>query len=393
MVEGSLPGFHPDMFGHPPSNITTSNPLSSNSTMTNDSPSIDPVTNDSNSEVVNNVPETVSVNKLVVNEVLCYLQHNLNKYSTTNVKGTMSKFYTECEIQAAKELLFNIPLVSGLVPSHSRKGNNKKFREIDDIVSVFLVIDEKMLISSLPTFAAVNLSRIPTYTHEEENVGGILARLSSLEKEFTEWKQVTTCNNNKLAELQRKDTEPVPLPPPTQIPATSARTFANALNSGIPVLKTRPDGLPLRPVFRSRIVSLAESEGSIPKRRREELDDDVSENGWQNQKPKRRGKTGKRENCTLSGGEALFDIFVSHLNKTTGTDELSDFLAKESIKVISIRKTSHVEANFASFKVKIERKHYDKLCGEDAPLFWPVNVMCRPFVDKKVDKSSGGTIG
>jgi hypothetical protein len=299
----------------------------------------------------------------------------------------MIKFYTECEIQDAKQTLFAIPLMSGLVPTSNRKGNNKKIREIDDIVAAFLVLDEKMLITSLPTFVAANLSRIPTYTHEEENVGGILARLSSLEKEFSEWKNITTSNNNKLALLQSKQTDPVMLQPCKQ---TSASTFAEAVISGEPAIpRERPSRIP----YRQRLVSLAESvqsEGSVKRRRTDS--ENNSENAWQQPKAKRRGKTGKREDCALSGGESLFDIFVSHLNKSTSPEDLSSFLSKESITVISIKKTSHAEANFASFKVKVERRHYEKLCGDDAPQFWPVNVMCRPFVEKKFERSSGGTL-
>jgi hypothetical protein len=331
-------------------------------------------------------PEPVTSNQsIVINEALCYLQNSLDKYSTTNVKGTMNKFYTDCEIEAAKQVLFSNPFVSRLVPSvPSRKGNNRKVREIDDIVSAFLVVDEKMLVSSIPKFVAADLSRIPTYTQEEENVGGILARLSSLEKQLNEWKDITTSNNNKLAELEQKQSVSI-VPPPPISHSTSAPSFAEALASGPQVL---PADQQRRVPFRPRIVSIAGSEVSY-KRKRD--DDEASNNSWQKPKPKRRGKTGKREDCGLSGGESLFEIFVSHLTKSTTSDDLTNFLTKESVKVISIVKTSHDDANFASYKVKVERANYEKLCGDEAPSFWPVNVMCRPFIAKN-NRQSGGTL-
>ena len=63
----------------------------------------------------------------------------------------------------------------------------------------------------------------------------------------------------------------------------------------------------------------------------------------------------------------------------------------EQVEVFNIVKTSNEEARFESFKITVDRECYDKLCGDNAPLFWPQNIYCRPFVKKKADTPRRGT--
>ncbi len=115
-------------------------------------------------------------------------------------------------------------------------------------------------------------------------------------------------------------------------------------------------------------------------------------NAWQQVQSKQRKKpaaVGKRNNCAISGGQSLLDVFVSHLVKSTGAENLKSFIESENVTVIDIEKKSKDEARFESYKVTVERKHYEQLCGDGASNFWPDNVFCRPFVKPKVNFTAG----
>ena len=89
---------------------------------------------------------------------------------------------------------------------------------------------------------------------------------------------------------------------------------------------------------------------------------------------------GKKTDCSISGGRDTYDIFVSHLDKSTTTTQLSDYIVSQNVKVHAIDKVSRDVAFYSSFKVKVYREHHNLLCGEGAPDFWPEFVRCRPFI-------------
>lgn len=80
----------------------------------------------------------------------------------------------------------------------------------------------------------------------------------------------------------------------------------------------------------------------------------------------------------------MFDIFVSHVVKGTSPEDIKSHLEEKSIQVHEIEKTSKDESRFDSFRVKIDRGHYDTTCGSGAETCWPLNVSCRPFYRPKV---------
>jgi hypothetical protein len=88
---------------------------------------------------------------------------------------------------------------------------------------------------------------------------------------------------------------------------------------------------------------------------------------------------GKREKCAISGGPAHVEIFVSHVAKHTGIEPMKSFLEKEQIPVIDIVLKSNANSRFDSFKITVDKKFKDHLCGDAATAFWPENIYCRQF--------------
>ena len=107
-------------------------------------------------------PSSLS-SSFINNEALCTLQFFYSKLPKNDLVAILSEFYTADEITVAKNALF--AAAKGACPDNvqqpvSCRGTNKRYADMDDTVTLFAIMDAKQV--SLPTFTAVNLTRIPT---------------------------------------------------------------------------------------------------------------------------------------------------------------------------------------------------------------------------------------
>lgn len=93
--------------------------------------------------------------KLVINEVLCFLQNWSNHRTHDTIVKLSCSFFTVDEITHAKEVLFNC--VSTTRRKISRKGADKSKLDIQDMLVIFL----ELAVPHSIIFVAQNLSRIP----------------------------------------------------------------------------------------------------------------------------------------------------------------------------------------------------------------------------------------
>jgi hypothetical protein len=100
-----------------------------------------------------------SQNTFINNEVLCSVQFFYSQLPKSDLTSILSEFYTHDEISAAKSVLFS-SAKGACPPQVTRRGTNKRLTDMDDTTSLFALLDAKKVV--LPTFTAVNLSRIPT---------------------------------------------------------------------------------------------------------------------------------------------------------------------------------------------------------------------------------------
>lgn len=180
---------------------------------------------------------------IIINELLCYVVSSINKYSIDTVKTTAAKFYTDEEISKGKAVLCNFDTSKLVKQIHqNRKGENKKFRELDDILCFLNFLDEKSLFNTLPTFVAADLERIPKYT-SDETVTAVLSRMSSLEQQMQDLRELVAKNSNSISNINTA--------PP--------RSFVDVVENK-PANGAKPDAVPRRPPLRlKRLGSLAAS--------------------------------------------------------------------------------------------------------------------------------------
>lgn len=105
-----------------------------------------------------------SSNCNAVNELLCAVQFFFQQFDKDYVVKHLSDFYSSEEILTSKNVLFTVAKGAGLDPAPqqvSRRGANKRYADMDGIVSLYAVLDAKKV---APTFAATNLARLPPIT-------------------------------------------------------------------------------------------------------------------------------------------------------------------------------------------------------------------------------------
>ena len=129
--------------------------------------------------------------RIIVNELLCYTNHSLDRSSVQAIWDAIINCYHPDEIKTAKTLLWCV--YSDILPeTHDRRdlyvraAHEKETSEI---------IDAMLKISELPDdeqfqFAALNLTRIPNHSPEEINIASVLQKLIEIEKKHKLWRKL-----------------------------------------------------------------------------------------------------------------------------------------------------------------------------------------------------------
>jgi len=119
-----------------------------------------------------------------VSELLCYFMNKFGKTPVEKVKNVILSFYDPDEIVRAKEILHAEVKKLNLedAPRHKRRlGDNKSSRDADNIADYIQKCDEAGMLSSLPTFVAADLSRVPVVKAEELDICLLLRKINVLE--------------------------------------------------------------------------------------------------------------------------------------------------------------------------------------------------------------------
>lgn len=121
---------------------------------------------------------------LVKNELLCYIQNYYDKSPRENMVAAIIGFYSVSEIESAKGLIVDIAkkvvdegALSGV--AKRRTGQNKRKMDVEDILSIYEQLDKS--VSSIPTFVAVTLKRIPSVSPSEVDVCALAANVNELQ--------------------------------------------------------------------------------------------------------------------------------------------------------------------------------------------------------------------
>ena len=121
-----------------------------------------------------------------VNELLCFLQNKYHNHPQFVVKKAIIDFCRENEILTAKQTLIQYVTDKSLIQQYVKRpiGDNKNKSILDDIVSIWSVVDEHNLMNKLPIFCAADLSRIPVLSDELSDLAFIRKTVVDLEAQM-----------------------------------------------------------------------------------------------------------------------------------------------------------------------------------------------------------------
>ena len=128
------------------------------------------------------------IDKIVVCELLFFVNNNFDKHPPETVKSVICDFYREDEVLAAKSTLIHaLPHdIKGTATDKyvtRRIGLHKTKNSVDDILNLLDVIDSNGFRDKLPTFCAANMSRIPMLPDEMTDLSSIRFELNMLRKQ------------------------------------------------------------------------------------------------------------------------------------------------------------------------------------------------------------------
>ena len=117
---------------------------------------------------------------VVVSEVLWFLNSQFSKLPKSKISGIMSSFFTFDEVSSAKCLLIDFAksMQADYLPVFTeRKGVNKVRATIDDLISLFTLLDVHKV--ELPCYAVLDVKRIPS-TDKVDIDMSVVAALTTL---------------------------------------------------------------------------------------------------------------------------------------------------------------------------------------------------------------------
>ena len=121
---------------------------------------------------------------IVLNEVLAYCGHYRLSCNRDAILRVAVSFFTSSEVAAAKKCLIgefneNVTATPIMVDCRTTTSRSAHEAELEDIINTMEYLDSKNLLDSV-SFAAVNLSRLPSHGPEETNICTIAEKQSHM---------------------------------------------------------------------------------------------------------------------------------------------------------------------------------------------------------------------
>jgi len=136
--------------------------------------------------------------KVVVSELLCFIRHNFDKLTLSQLKPVVCNFYKDDDICEAKDTLLkdiNALVSPDMLPRMpNRQGPSKCKQSVDDVFKLFTIADEQKLWDSLPRYVAEDLSKVPFLNADSMSTINLSKRLDAMEHRFLLLEQTVSCN-------------------------------------------------------------------------------------------------------------------------------------------------------------------------------------------------------
>ena len=142
--------------------------------------------------------------RIIINELLCYANHHIDKSSAQAIWDAISNFYHPDEIKSAKSILWTV--YSDILPdTHDRRNSVARpahEKEVWDIIEAVTKITEMSDIENGEPFMFVScdLNRLPNHAPEEINIVSV-QRLFDIEKKIVTMEKVVEKNTESITTL------------------------------------------------------------------------------------------------------------------------------------------------------------------------------------------------
>ncbi len=304
----------------------------------------------------------IDADSVIVNELLCYITQYMHSTTNAGLKAVCARYFSDEDIAIAKGIIWSL---ADAHLSSFKSRNDSKLRsaaeaDLNDLLDALGKIDGKV---KLPTFAAVNIDKMPRFNPEDLDLFSLNERLSQLEKKFElhecmmEKRSISSVMDSSKLYSSAVKSPTVPNVTKAQPPKQSATAHTDEKGKKPPPTKK---GTSLN-------HEIKDAEGfEFPRYHRKRLRANQNDNVVK----------GNASPSKIRGAALTRDMFVSHLDRDTNAKDLEDHIKEKGIVVIDIEQKSNEKANLKSFKVKVNKSDYEKMMD---PEIWPRGVQCRAF--------------
>src|SRR5579872_1511693 len=148
-------------------------------------------------------------NKLIVNNLLCFMRNKIGKLACRPLKSLVTDFYNIDDISNAKEaLLVEIDILkfADFPRIHrNRRGTaeaGKPALDIDDIYTVFIFLDEHGHTKDLPTFVSDNPDKMPSINLSNGDLDFMYDKIKKLDDKICDIDDKFSCNSIEIKEVK-----------------------------------------------------------------------------------------------------------------------------------------------------------------------------------------------
>ena len=243
-------------------------------------------------------------------------------------------------------------------------------------------------------FCAVDLTKVPKYSPEEENIHSVLNRLAAVEQRLAMTEEQTTANVEDIATMKskmnhgpRNKTPYVPsfppirpvqdfsLPPPTRSPPRVTTSILSNFDEAIDLASGGSYLPPKKPTYSEMITSqskMPSEEWMLQRReRRKQLQEKLKVNS-------RQVVTGNKEDTKVKAAGDVTGIYLYDIDSEFGESDIKEMITSGGVNVKHIRQILGHNGGFRkSFKVLIPS---DKLENVMTSEFWPSGIKCREWI-------------
>ena len=175
---------------------------------------------------------------LVLCDVLCFITNKYYKTPAKLLKSCVADFYSVDALSEAKvRLLADISAMNSTAKfphvSQHRDGDGRLLRELDDIMSLVVCLDEHKLMDMLPRYVASGPDNMPSMRLYEGDLKVILALIGKMDKKCSEMGSALAAISRDVRGLQAR----------SRPPESSAHLLLPAVNKSAAVSLCQPGEL------------------------------------------------------------------------------------------------------------------------------------------------------